>query len=342
MSIWKRGRIYWSYVYVDGVRHAKSTGTGNRRLASQIDHQFKDELHLRRQRLRQPAPEMPFGELAARFIAEGSAKPYLIDRLKVLFPYFVDIPIGRIDKAMARDYRRHRHKEKCLTETTVNRDLQALRHMLFWAVEEGLLLTNLLSRVPLVRVRRKPRKVMSLTEEEQLLHAAAPHLQLIAIAALDTGMRRGELLGQHWEHIDLSRGLLQVTRSKTAAGEAREIPLTRRLQELLAPRAEPEGLVFTFKSRPIRAIKTAWKAAIRRAEIRYCRFHDLRHTFNTRLMEAGVMQEIRKALMGHSSGEDVHSIYTHVELPIKREAIRKLEEWVQQQTQKQSRRREEQ
>ena len=40
------------------------------------------------------------------------------------------------------------------------------------------------------------------------------------------------------------------------------------------------------------------------------------------------MQEVRKALMGHSSGEDVHSIYTHVELPAKREAIRKLEAWV--------------
>jgi hypothetical protein len=45
-------------------------------------------------------------------------------------------------------------------------------------------------------------------------------------------------------------------------------------------------------------------------------------------MEAGVMQEVRKALMGHSSGEDVNSIYTHVELPAKREAIRKLEVWV--------------
>jgi hypothetical protein len=43
-------------------------------------------------------------------------------------------------------------------------------------------------------------------------------------------------------------------------------------------------------------------------------------------MEAGVMQEVRKALMGHSSGEDVNSIYTHVELPIKREAIRKLDQ----------------
>ncbi len=43
------------------------------------------------------------------------------------------------------------------------------------------------------------------------------------------------------------------------------------------------------------------------------------------------MQEVRKALMGHSSGEDVHATYVHVELPHKREAIRKLEEWVRQQ-----------
>jgi len=68
---------------------------------------------------------------------------------------------------------------------------------------------------------------------------------------------------------------------------------------------------------------------VRRAGIRPLRFHDLRHTFNTRLMEAGVMQEVRKALMGHSSGEDVNSIYTHVELPAKREAVRRLEAWTE-------------
>jgi integrase len=169
--------------------------------------------------------------------------------------------------------------------------------------------------------------VMSVGEELKLLAAAALHLHAIIIAALDTGMRRGELLGQRWEHVDLNRGLLSVTRSKTAEGEAREIPLTGRLHVLLAASAQPNGLVFTFKDRPIRIIKTAWKAAIRRAGIRWHRFHDLRHAFNCRLMEAGVMQEIRKALMGHSSGEDVHATYTHVELPAKREAIRKLEAW---------------
>jgi hypothetical protein len=46
-------------------------------------------------------------------------------------------------------------------------------------------------------------------------------------------------------------------------------------------------------------------------------------------MEAGVVQDVRKALMGHSSGDEVNSLYTHVELPVKREAIRKLEAWVE-------------
>src|SRR5579864_7102455 len=52
-------------------------------------------------------------------------------------------------------------------------------------------------------------------------------------------------------------------------------------------------------------------------------------------MEAGVLQEVRMALMGHSSGSRVHATYTHIELPVKREAIRKLEQWVNQQRQQQ-------
>jgi integrase len=183
--------------------------------------------------------------------------------------------------------------------------------------------------MPMVRERRKPRPILTLAEEGKLLGAAAPHLRTIIIAALDTGMRRGELLSERWEHVDFNRKLLAVTHSKTAGGETREIPFTARLAELLTACQKPEGLVFTFKGRPLHRIKTAWKAAVRRAGIRYLRFHDLRHTFNTRLMEAGVVQDVRKALMGHSSGEEVNSLYTHVELPVKREAIRKLEAWVE-------------
>jgi integrase len=328
MSLWKRGNVYWSFVYVDGVRHAKSTGTGNHRQATLIEQRFKDELNLKRHHIVELNPDMRVSELSARFIAEGEPHPWVLDRLTQLLPYWGETPIGRIHKSMASDYRRRRHAAKTVTDTTVNRDLQALRHILFWAVDEGFLATNPLNRLRLVPERGKPRSVVGIEQEHKLLAAAAPHLRELTIASLDSGMRRGELLNQKWQHIDFSRKLLFVTHSKTAGGEGREIPLTERLHSLLLSRRQPEGLVFTFHNRSITTIKTGWKAAIRRAGIRYYRFHDLRHTFNTRLMEAGVIQDVRRALMGHSTGRDINSIYTHVELPIKREAILKLEAWI--------------
>jgi integrase len=331
MTLWKRGNVYWSYVWVDGVRHMKSTGTGNRRLAERIDERYREEANLKRHGVSQPSPDMTFGELAARFLAEGVPKPYHIDRLKVLLPFWSEIAIGSITKNLAREYRAARHREKQLTDTTVNRDLECLRHILFWAVDEGILLTNPLSRMRLERERKRKRPVLSLGEEDLLLQAAAPHLRSIVIAALDAGMRRGELLTERWEDVDFARRLLFISHSKTPEGESREVPLTSRLFNLLWEMREDEGLIFVFKGQPVRSIKTAWKTALHRAGIRRCRFHDLRHSFNSRLLEAGVIREVRMSLMGHSLGDDPQATYSHVELPVKREAILKLEAWTAEQ-----------
>jgi integrase len=147
-------------------------------------------------------------------------------------------------------------------------------------------------------------------------------------------MRRGEILSERWEDIDFSRRVLSVTHSKTAEGESREIPLTERLYNLLWQHRKATGLVFTFNDQPIRRIKTAWKAAVRRAGIKFYRFKDLRATFNSRLIEAGVIKDVRKELMGHSRNEDTNDLYSHIELPLLRAAIRKLEEWQKQEFQK--------
>lgn len=337
MTLYRRNRKYSIQLWVDGVRHLKSTGTTNRREAEAIEREFREELNRRRHQIREASPEMTFANLAARFLADGSPRPYHLDRFKVLLPYFGEFPIGRISKPAVREYRAARRKAKpLLTESTLNRDIEALRRVLYWGVDEGFLTANPIARIRLSRARRKPKPILSVTEEDKLLAAAALHLRDIIIIALDTGMRRGEILNQRREHIDLNRRVIAVTRSKTAEGEAREIPLTARLTELLTKplRDQPNGLLFTFNKKPIRKIKTAWKAAIRRAGIRYLRFHDLRHTHNTRLMEAGVIQDVRMALMGHSPG-GTHSLYTHVELPAKREAIRKLELWIAGERQKQ-------
>lgn len=331
MSLYKRGSVYWAYFYIDGVRQQHSTGTANRRQAEGIEQKLKVEANARRHNLVQADLKMTFSELAARFVASGSARPHHLYHLKILLPYFGDIPVMRITKPMTEEFRKDRKSEKEGTElkdATVNRDLSVLRHILYWAVDERLLLSNPIARLKLARERRTKRQVLSVEEEIKLLSAASPHLRSMITAAVDTGMRRGEITGQMWEDIDFSRRLLFVTRSKTPEGESREIPLTERLYSLLLEKKQPQGIVFGYQGEQVRIIKTSWRKALKNAGIRHIRFHDLRHTFATRLMEAGVLQEIRMALMGHSPGAKVHSVYTHIELPVKREAIRKLEAWV--------------
>src|SRR5208282_670814 len=124
--------------------------------------------------------------------------------------------------------------------------------------------------------------------------------------------------------------ILHVTHSKTPEGEARDIPLTNALYETLLAMRRNHGPVFTYQDDPIKIVKTTWASSLRRAGIRHFRLHDLRHTANTRMMLAGVLQEVRREILGHSSqrSRDVNDRYTQIELPEKREAIRKLEAWL--------------
>ena len=331
MSLYKRGNTWWAYVWIDGVRHHKSTGTANRRKAETIERQFRDELNDARQRLPQLKPEMSFGELAALFIGSGMGKTHSLDRLKHLLPFFTDMPLLNINTSAIRKYRQERNQERKLTAATVNRDLSVLRRVLYWGVEEGYLAANPLGRLRMERERRTKRPVLSLREEQLLLAAAPPHLQRIILCALHTGMRRGEILSQRFEDIDFDNRILHVTHSKTPEGEAREIPLTNRLYALLCAIRQHRGPVFTYQGDPIRIVKTTWASSLRRSGIRHFRFHDLRHTANTRMMLAGVLQEVRREILGHSSqrSRDVNDRYTQIELPEKREAVRKLEAWLE-------------
>jgi integrase len=337
MSLYKRGDVYWTAIWIDGVRTMRSLETSNRRQAETLEQRLRDELHTKRFQLPNFKPEMTFGELYTRFLAEGDVKPHHQDRAKQFLSYFSETPIGQITKNDIARYRKHRHEEhrrkskkedtKPLSETTVNRDIEVIRHLLFWAVDEGLIPANPIGRIRMVRERGQRRPVMSVAEEIKLLAACSEHLRPIVITALDTGMRRGELLNQLWEHVDFDRNLISVTHSKTAKGEHRPIPLTSRVRAMLNEHRKPSGLIFTYDGQPIRRPKSGWSGALRRAGLPHFRFHDLRHTFNSRLVEAGVISDIRKELMGHSRGGDVNSIYTHIDLPVLREAIHRLDQW---------------
>jgi integrase len=337
MSLYKRGHVYWSAIWIDGVRHMRSLETSNRRQAETLEQKWRDELHTMRFQLPNFKPEMLMAELYARFLAEGDVKVYHRERAKQFLPYFAETPIGRITKNDILRYRKQRQSDyqrgqvsedpKPLSQTTLNRDIEVIRHLLFWAADEGFIPTNPIARIRMVRERGKRRPVMPVVDELKLLAACSDHLRPIVITALDTGMRRGELLNQTFEDVDFDRKVISVSHSKTAEGEHRLVPMTSRVLELLAGMSKPSGVIFTFEGQPIRRIKTGWAGALRRASLPHYRFHDLRHTFNSRLGDLGIIADVRKELMGHSRGGDVQSIYTHIEMPTLRGAIHQLETW---------------
>lgn len=336
MSLWKRGGVWWNYFYIDGTRQQHSTGTSNRRQAEKIAQKQRLEANARRFQIVDADPNIRFGEIAAKFIANASPKGHHLYHLNILLPFFADFPAMRLTKAQIEEFRRFRQRgNPKIKDSSVNRDLSVLRRVLYWAVEESILLANPLARMRMVRERRTRRQILSVENEDKILAVAQPHLRRIIIAALDTGMRRGEILKQRWEHIDFSRRLLFVSSSKTPEGESRELPLSNRLLGVLLEQRQGEGFVFTLRGQPIEWIRKGWLGALKHAGVPHTRFHDLRHTFNSRLMEAGVIQDVRMALMGHSGGSRINSIYTHVELPTKRKAIARLEEWVKTQREEQ-------
>jgi len=192
---------------------------------------------------------MTFGELCSTLsLAEGApeAVPHT-DRLKVLLPFWGETAIGRITKNLAREYRQSRHREKQLTDTTINRDLECLRRM--FVLGRGRRTSAHESVEPhATRTGNGSGKRPGAQPDgggTLLLAAAAPHLRSLIIAALDAGMRRGELLTERWEGrgtlpVDCS---LQVT-ARPLKVKNREIPLTSRLFNLLWDMREDEGLIF--------------------------------------------------------------------------------------------------
>ncbi len=341
MSLYKRGGVYWSYIWINNVRHGRSLNTGNKQEAIRREIDFRGELDIRRHKKSNINPEMRFADLATRFLGSSLVKPYHIDRIEQLLPYFGDMPLNEITKSIAEEYRRYRIRTAGITDSTVNHDIGVLRRILFYAQDNGILLTNPLSRVRMAGIRRVRQPVLSIEEEQPLIASAAPHLKPLILAALDTGMRRGELFSQRAEDIDLPRKVLSVTHSKTIGGEQREIPLTARMVGLLEDMPK-SGLVFTYRGGELNKLRRSWMTAVKIAGIRPLLFKHLRHTFNTRLMEAGVIQDVRMSLMGHSQGRPrtTNDIYTHIELPMLRHAIQKLEAWTVEQQQEIAQRKE--
>ena len=212
---------------------------------------------------------------------------------------------------------------------SVNRDLACLSKILSMAYDNELIDSNPLRRVRMLKEGPSRERFITSEEEKKLfaqLTGRRDHIRSVVKIALNTGMRRGEILGLQWEHVNFLARTIFIAKSKT--GRTRTIPMNDVVfKELMALKqdAEPKEFVFSNSRTGVNidSIKTGWRNACEDAGLVNLRFHDTRHTFATRLRANGVHEWDIRDLLGHTSVK-MTSGYTH-QTPIKlRQAVNSL------------------
>jgi integrase len=205
-----------------------------------------------------------------------------------------DITTWQIEK-----YKTERKKQ--FKPASVNRELALLKHMLPKAVEWKKLKENPANKsVKFFKGAVNRVRFLMPDEIQILLTNCDGFLKPIVTVALHTGMRRGEILNLKWEQVNFEQGIITILDTKNS--ERKDIPMDETVKATLQGLDRRGEFVFRNKAgMPFNTmiIHYSFHSALDRSGITDFRFHDLRHTFASNLVMAGVKIEKVQKLMGH-------------------------------------------
>ena len=288
----------------------RSTGTTDKRLAEGILGQVKVQMVEGRFFDKSKEQERTLRELLDRYLSEHAARRanYRRDRTSVknLNKFFGNPTLDQITPKRIVAYKNQRYIDG-VKPATINRELASLKKAFNLARREWEWCDdNPVCRVSMEQENNTRDRWLTVEEEQRLLAAAIPWLRELIVFAIYTGMRMGEILALTWAGVDLFRRIATVFRSKN--GERRTIPVNTTVLDLLkgkyAARLGTIDLVFHSESRtPLDGsnIRRALTTALDNARIQDLHFHDLRHTFATRMVQAGIDLYKVQRLLGHKS-----------------------------------------
>lgn len=283
------------------------------------------------------------------------------ETLQLLRSNFQDLLDKQIGDVTAWDVQlwRTSAQKRGLAASTINRRVTALKAVLNKAVEAGYLHSNPTSSVKALRLDRNAAvRFLSEEEESRLREALAErdlelrrarvsankwrlkrnrapideypahfvdYLEPMVLLALNTGLRRSELFKLSWNQVNTPRCDLTVVGSYSKNGQTRHIPLNSEALEVIMKVEASNNLVLPNPetNQEFKDIKKAWKNLLLRAQITEFRFHDLRHTFASKLVMSGVDLYTVKELLGHSTIQMTER-YAHLASSHKAKAVELL------------------
>jgi len=357
MTIYRRGSVYWFDFVCKGRRIQRSTRQGNWRVAEQLEAVERSRLSLAEAGIveREPAPLL--SDFAKQFLAEveKDRHPRTVRRYRVslvsLEKWFGSKRLSEITSEAISQYKSKR-LELGRSNATINRDLACLRRLLGMAVRQ-----DKLSRSPFterkVEFLREPgsERILTFEEERRYLAKARPTLRDVAVLILETGLRPDEVFHTTERDVELDRRCLHIRSGKTKNAR-RDVFLTdaalevikRRIRAIpseardgqssslyLFPRYEGfisvDGTTGYDWNRPMTQLWNAHHEALAASGIQPpFRLYDLRHTYGTRAVEAGMDVLTLMRLMGHASLHTTNR-YVHLTQQHLEQAQRRLESY---------------
>lgn len=300
MGLYKRGLVWWMTFTYQGRQIRSSTEATDRKLAERIYHKILGQIAEGKWFEQAPGEEKTVRELLERYLQEHSARnktpsSYRSDQCAQahLVKAFGGHTLVALRPSLISDYKVKRRVAGAAAKT-INNELAVLSHAFTLASKEWEWVnTNPVKLVSRERVHNLIERWLRPDEEVTLLAASPVWLQEIIRFAVSTGLRQSEILNLQWARVDLFRRTMTILEQKNHGRDT--LPLNAGALEVLKARARVRALrsdhVFVSGAGTridARNLLRAFYVARKEAGLENLRFHDLRHTFASRLVQAGV------------------------------------------------------
>lgn len=312
MPIYPRENGFW---YIDivsegGQRIRRSAGTKDKRQAQELHDKLKHELW-RKEHLGE-IPKRLWDEAAVRWIQEKGKKKSIKDDISRLrnLSELRGIYVHNINREVIMGLL----NGKSCSDSTKNRYIALIRSILNACAKEW----GWLAEAPKLKLysekSRKRIRWLKTEEVERLLPCLPDYMVPMVQFSLATGLRQYNVLTLSWDQIDLARRVAWYHPDETKSGEALGVALNDTAMQVLLQQLgkHPRRVFVHSRNRPLNSLNNKlWQAALAQAGIENFRWHDLRHTWASWLVQSGVSLYALKEMGGWESIEMVQK-YAHL------------------------------
>jgi integrase len=314
MSLYKRSGSphYWCRFSLGGRRIQQSTGATKRKAAEEYEHRLQGRIW-RETRLGERTGN--WDQAVKKWFELRTARASTEHRDKEITDWFSlamgQLPLSSINSDVIDGAKMRLIKDRA--PATANRYLAVMRAILRAAVNWGWL-----QHAPQIQLFPLPQiepRFITRTQFGKLLEELPAHMKPVAQFAVLTGLRTKNIRELIWSRVNIENAHVWIPAQSTKGGRAIGIALSEDAVKVLKAIKQTKGQerVFLYKGRPVSNAygKAAWRKACKRAGLTGLRFHDLRHTWASWLMQAGVPAYAIQALGGWASPKMVER-YAHL------------------------------